>query len=114
LKKILVFYDVDFGSLKGLKLIDQLRLVCNVVKHGEGSSAEKLRRKRPDLIKSHNNTELLELYGSSLLDEVLSISDDSLKEFGKAIESFWDSFPERSYCEKPDEFVEYMNKRIGK
>ena len=114
LKKILIFYDVDFGSLKGLKRIDQLRLVCNVVKHGEGSSAEELRKKRPDLIKTHDDIELLELYGSSLLEEVLSITDKSLKEFGKAIEDFWESFPERSFCEKPEELAKFINKRFKK
>ncbi len=114
MKKILIFYDVDFSSLNGLKRIDQLRLVCNVVKHGEGSSAEELRKKRPDLIKKHDDIELLELYGSSLLEEVLSITDKSLNEFGKAIEDFWDSFPERSFCEKSEELVKFINKRLRK
>lgn len=114
LKKILVLYGVDFSSLKGLKQIDHLRLLCNVVKHGEGSSAKELRKKRPDLIKTHDDIELLELYGSSLLEEVLSITDKSLKKFGKAIEDFWDSFPERSFCEKPKALVKLINKRFSK
>lgn len=111
LKKILFFYGVDIGSLKGLKLIDHLRLVCNVIKHGEGESADELRKKRPDLIKSYDDVELLELYGSSLLDEVLNIGENTLKEFGHAIEIFWDSFPERSFCESPDKLLEHLNKR---
>ena len=113
-KKILILYGIDLASLKGLKQIDQLRLVCNVVKHGEGSSAKELRKKRPDLIKIHNDIELLELYGNSLLEEVLSITDQSLIEFGKAIEDFWDSFPERSYCERPEAIVEFIIKRFNK
>mgnify|MGYP006293308565 FL=1 len=115
LKGILVCYGVDFNLLKGLKQIDHLRLVCNVVKHGEGPSARKLRKQRPDLIRIHDDTELLDLYGSSLLDEVLSITDKSLKEFGAAIESFWDSFPERSDCDKPEALWKKLrNKRYGK
>lgn len=110
LKKILLFYSIDFRSLKGLKQIDQLRLVCNVVKHGEGSSAVELRKKCPDLIKEQDDIELLDLYGSSLLEEVLSITDKSLKEFGEAIEDFWESFPERSFCEKTDELVKLLYK----
>jgi hypothetical protein len=114
LKKLLVLYGVDFSSLKGLKQIDHLRLVCNVVKHGEGSSANELRKKRSDLIKTYDDIELLELYGSSLLDEVLAINDTTLKEFGKAIEGFWDSFPERSFCEEPDKLLEFINKKVKK
>jgi hypothetical protein len=110
LKKILILYGIDLSLLKGLKQIEHLRLLCNVVKHGEGGSAKELRKKRPDLIKSLDNIELLELYGSSLLDEVLSISDITLIEFGKAIEDFWDSFPERSFCEDPDKVVKLLNK----
>lgn len=113
-KKILIFYGVDFSSLKGLKEIDHLRLVCNVIKHGEGSSAEELRKKRPDIIKKYDDTELLELYGSSLLEEVLAISGNTLKEYGKAIEDFWGSFPERSFCEKPERLLEYLNKQFRK
>jgi len=112
IKKILIFYGVDFSSLKGLKEIDHLRLVCNVIKHGEGSSAEELRKKRPDIIKKYDEDELLELYGSSLLEEVLGISDNTLKEFGKAIKDFWESFPERSFCEKPENLLKYLNKQV--
>ena len=50
LKKILSLYQIDIASLKGLKQIDQLRLLCNVIKHGEGASAEDLRKKRPDIM----------------------------------------------------------------
>jgi hypothetical protein len=111
MKKLLILYGVDLGSLKGLKEIDHLRLVCNVVKHGEGGSANELRKKRPDLIKTHDDIELLELYGSSLLDEALAISEETLIEFGKAIEDFWNSFPERSFCEAPDKLMNLIRKK---
>jgi len=114
LKKILVFYCVDLSTLRGLKEIDHLRLLSNVIKHGEGESANELRRKRPDLIKSYDDVELLELYGSSLLEEVLTINQDTLKDFGKAIEQFWDSFPERSYCDSPEKLLEYLDKKLKK
>jgi hypothetical protein len=114
LKIILVFYCVDLNALRGLKEIDHLRLLSNVIKHGEGESANELRRKRPDLFKSYDDVELLELYGSSLLKEVLIINQDTLKDFGKAIEQFWDSFPERSYCDSPDKLLEYLNNKLRK
>lgn len=40
---------LDFTSLSSWPLIDELRLVANVVKHGEGGSATELRKRRPDL-----------------------------------------------------------------
>lgn len=114
LKKILIHYGVDLGSVEGLKEIDQLRLVCNVVKHGEGSSAAELRKKRPDIIKKHEDIELLELYGTSLLDEVLNINEETLIEFGTAIERFWDSLPERSYCKEPEKLLLQIDKYVKK
>lgn len=110
-KKILVLYKIDFSSLKGLKQIDHLRLVCNIIKHGEGESAKDLRKKRPDLIKNFDDIELLELYGSSLLDEVLEINEKTLVEFGNAIGEFWNSFPERSFCEDRDKLLHLLNKQ---
>jgi len=110
LKKILILYQIDLASLKGLKQIDHLRLLCNVIKHGEGSSANDLRKKRPDLIKTHDDIELLHLYESSLLDEVLEISEKTLVEFGNAIKDFWDSFPEGSFCKERNKLLNLLNK----
>lgn len=110
-KTIFALYGVNLNSVKGLKQIDQLRLLCNVIKHGEGTSADDLRKKRPELIKVIENTELLDLYGSSLLDESLAISVGTLMEFGNAIEDFWDSFPERSFCKNTEKLLRFLNKK---
>lgn len=110
MKKILFLYQIDFASLKGLKQIDELRLLCNVIKHGEGASAADLRKKRPELIKMVDDIELLDLYSSSLLEEVLEISDKTLSEFGKAINNFWESFPERSFCQERNKLLALVNK----
>ena len=110
-KTIFVLYGVNLNSVKGLKQIDHLRLLCNVVKHGEGYSADELRKKRPDLIKTMEETELLDLYGSSLLDESLAISVETLMGFGNAIEAFWDSFPERSFCTNTANLLRFLNKK---
>ena len=40
---------LDLSTLSSWPVIEQLRLVANVVKHGEGDSAGKLRKIRPDL-----------------------------------------------------------------
>ena len=110
LKKILILYQIDLASLKGLKHIDHLRLLCNVIKHGQGASANDLRKKRPNLIKTHDDIELLDLYESSLFDEVLEISEKTLVEFGNAIKAFWDSFPERSFCKEHAKLLKLLSK----
>ena len=60
MKKILFLYQIELSALKGLKQIDHLRLLCNVIKHGEGGSANELRKKRPELIKMVDDIELLD------------------------------------------------------
>lgn len=110
MKKILLLYKINLASINGLKQIDELRLLCNVIKHGEGASANELRKKRPELIKMVNDIELLDLYNSSLLEEVLEISDKTLAEFGNAINDFWDSIPERSFCKERDKLLDLINK----
>ena len=110
-KKVFLLYGVDLKSLQGLKQIEQLGLLCNVIKHGDGNSAIELRRKRPDLFKMIDDAELLDIFGSSLLEEALAISEATLIQFGKEIEAFWDSFPERSFCDETDKLMELLNKQ---
>jgi hypothetical protein len=40
---------LDLSTLSSWPLLEELRLVANVVKHGEGGSAGRLRKIRPDL-----------------------------------------------------------------
>src|SRR5690242_11614023 len=42
-------FDLDLSALASWNLVDELRLVANVVKHAEGKSAEQLRLRRADL-----------------------------------------------------------------
>jgi hypothetical protein len=41
---------LDFTTLSSWPPMDELRLVANVVKHGEGGSANELRKRQPDLV----------------------------------------------------------------
>lgn len=45
-------FGIDLRSLRSWPIIEELRLTTNVVKHAEGSSAEKLRERQPELF--HN------------------------------------------------------------
>jgi hypothetical protein len=52
LKKLLQQkFTIDIASFKSWTLMDQLRLVANTVKHGDGRSAQELMGKYPDLFK---------------------------------------------------------------
>jgi hypothetical protein len=42
-------FGIDLASLEAWAKVDELRLVANSVKHGEGTSAQALRLLRPDL-----------------------------------------------------------------
>ena len=42
-------FGLDLRTLSAWNTLDELRLVANTVKHGEGSSARQLRRRRPEL-----------------------------------------------------------------
>lgn len=89
-------------------------MLCKVIKHGEGTSADSLRKKRPDLIKTQGDIELLDLYESSLLDKVLEISDKTLIEFGNSIKEFWGSFHERNFCKEPSQLLRILNRKVKK
>lgn len=110
IKQIFIGYNVDLGSIEGLREIEILGLLSNVIKHGEGSSAIQLRKKSPSLLKKIDDTELLELYRSSLLEEVLHINEETLVFFGNAITRFWNSFPERSVCNDTKKILKLLNK----
>lgn len=45
----LLVNDIDYKALPSYALLDELRLVANVVKHGSGASAELLRARQPRL-----------------------------------------------------------------
>jgi hypothetical protein len=52
-------FNLDLRTLPAWPKINQLRLLANVVKHGEGGSAIELRKLRPDLFENPRQSELL-------------------------------------------------------
>ena len=75
--------------------------MCNVIKHGDGSSAKKLRDINPDLFKKpdlfNKESQMIELCKTTLLEETLNIDQNTLLCYKDALLSFWDSIPERNY-----------------
>ena len=74
-----------------------MRLLCNVIKHGDGDSALELHGVNPSLFKIEDGFEHIDLYRTTLLEETLAIDTTTLKGFEDAIYKFWDELPERSY-----------------
>jgi hypothetical protein len=88
---------IDITAFSSWPKIDDLRLVANVVKHGEGDSAQRLRRERPALFE---NPEIKKLGLSSgrvnprvflpLAGEDLYVSLADIKEYRDAVVGFWE------------------------
>jgi len=114
-KKVLQFNDVqlifklhgvDIIKTKAWEKLRELKNLVNTVKHGDGKSADKLRKMRPDffeipnLFGARNETDTLELYGAVLLDQYsLQVSGNDLYIYIDAVKHFWDEMPERAYSD---------------
>lgn len=78
--------------------IYELRLLTNVIKHGDGWSATRLKELRPDFFKADfSEYDLLDLYKTTLNEKVLNIDDDEFQKYCEAIVEFWEALPERMY-----------------
>jgi hypothetical protein len=82
--------------------VDELRVVANVVKHAEGTSAHALRSMRQDLF-DHPSTRKHPLFNLKigtrpvylpLAGEDIFVTIDDLRAYGSALISFWEEFAE--------------------
>jgi hypothetical protein len=90
-------FSLDLKALSAWPKIDQLRLIANCVKHGEGSSATQLRQLRPDLFEDPRVRELLpqfpKMYTSPslrrpLAGEDLYVTPELFTEYSEATNRF--------------------------
>jgi hypothetical protein len=107
LMKLSVFRDqllkegIDIYSFQSWVKIDELRIVSNSIKHAEGTSANQLRKIRPDMFKhpALRNQSEMELLDSAICpiympmagDDIFVLQDD-LSEYKNALVSFWNEF----------------------
>ena len=93
----LIHFDIDLSKLLTWPKIDQLRLLANTVKHGDGGSAKELKGIRPDIFQDPNLRELLaefpQMYTSlpvrsPLAGEDIFVTDKIFSEFHEAATSF--------------------------
>jgi hypothetical protein len=89
---------IDIETLPSWPKIDELRLVANTVKHGEGESAKQLRAIRQDLF-VHPSLRDHSFFANSsgytympLSGEDLFVEISDFQEYRNAILSFWDEF----------------------
>ncbi len=81
-----------------------IRHLVNTIKHGEGRSAKKLRKLRPDFFATEGFLEdeildILELNGAVLLDPYsLNVEESDLFDYIQATKDFWEEMPERAFC----------------
>ncbi len=104
IKKKFAFHNVDVETLVCWSKINELRLLCNVIKHGPGDSAEKLLKINPSLFRKESalfekekGIDYMETYKTTLLEETLNIDETTLQQYKEALLSFWDEIPERNY-----------------
>jgi len=98
IKEAFLKFDYNLETLTIWSDIDELRLLANVIKHGDGQSASQLEQLKPSFFKSQvSNSNLLELYKSTLTEIVLNINESDFLRYGNALIVFWDELPERMY-----------------
>lgn len=94
------FHNLEIAKLRCWNQIKELRLLSNVIKHGDGQSTATLRNLNPQIFRVDTIADYLELYRSTLLEETLAIDDQTLRAYVHAVSSFWDELPERSFSDE--------------
>ena len=98
-KRAYLEYGIDFEKFSSWQKLKELRLLVNVIKHGEGDSKKDLQKERPDLFLI-NNTDRFSLYHSSLICPTLNLSEKDIDSFANVIIEFWECFPSNTYLSK--------------
>jgi hypothetical protein len=97
IKEIFSEHSVDIETMKAWPKLDELRLLCNVVKHGDGGSAKRLFGLnkglfREEYYKDKNGLVL----DTTLLEETLNLNEETFSAYGNVLIEFWSELPERS------------------
>ncbi len=89
-------FSFKLESVSSWPVIDELRLLCNVIKHSDGTSAIDLKKRNPRLFKCDLGIDYLKLYRTTLLEITLNIDDSTLNHYLAALKEFWNEIPERN------------------
>lgn len=104
IKQLLEKYNLNLVKLKSFKKLNELRLLVNVIKHGEGDSSEKLKEINSNLFRREENIDELEIniMNTTLLNETLDINDNDFYKYTDAVINFWREFPEKLCIDNKD------------
>lgn len=91
IKKYLSSFNINISSTLFWSKVEEINLLNNVIKHGDGSSSKKLKTMNMNLF---NYDEPLEV---SLLEQSLNLDEKKLNDYGDALVCFWEWFPEESF-----------------
>lgn len=90
IKKEFLKYEYEIEKLACWKDINELRLLANVIKHGEGSASEELKKLRPDFFYDEFlDANVFDLYGTSLNEKTLVLNEKQLLIYKGALQAFW-------------------------
>jgi len=104
---------VEEENLAGINKIDELRLLNNTIKHGNGGSADQLRKLRPDYftndeIISFGNKDLLDSWNSVYEDSIaLNVKEENFYLYQESINEFWNSLPLKIFLDDLEPKYEY-------
>lgn len=92
--------EIDIKRFGSWKIIEELRAVCNAVKHAEGNSAERLETLRPELFVCPSALELPDNIPTRprlkarhpLAGEDIYLKEEDVRSYALAIEDFWKEF----------------------
>ena len=93
IKNVFLKYNLDFDKIEEYKKINELRLLNNVIKHGNGDSKEKLLKIRPDIFNNSNGLDKSNLYNQTIISDNLNITNNDFKEYVDNIKKFLKKIP---------------------
>jgi hypothetical protein len=102
IQMIFKLHGIDIDKTKSWTKIRELKFLANTIKHGDGNSADKLRKIRPDFFTWEviGTDDTLEFSGSVLLNNYsLQTSEKDLYAYIEATKNFWDEMPETAYSD---------------
>ncbi|WP_413379108.1 hypothetical protein [Paenibacillus taichungensis] len=95
IKTLFLNSDWQPTSITSWDTINELRLVQNVIKHGDGAAADQLKSIQPGYFRDVNGKLIMDLYSSTLNEIALSIPDTAIDRYREALVEFWEEMPER-------------------